>query len=105
MTICSPCANNKTKILKYRKYMFMYGLLSVLYALEWHEARENYEECGYIVDAIREQETRLGITLGTRITSELIQTVIDGYKPFGLTGKNAVENSRYYSELIIEETK
>ena len=34
---------------------------------------------------------------------ETISEVIEGYKPFGLTGINAIENSKYYSELIVKE--
>ena len=90
-----------TKI--YRKYMFMYGILSVLYVLEYFEFDENYEECQKIIDAIKEQEKALDTTLFSTITTETIKEVVDIYKKFNLTGKNAIENSKYYATLILKE--
>ena len=93
----------KTTTLHYRKYMFMYGILSVLFVLEFFEQNENYEECQKIIDAIKEQEKILGETLFTTINTETIKEVVESYKKFNLTGENAIENSKYYSELIINE--
>jgi hypothetical protein len=90
-----------TKI--YRKYMFMYGILSVLYVLEYFEFDENYKECQKIIDAIKEQEKALDITLFSTITTETIKEVVESYKKFNLTGKNAIENSKYYATLILKE--
>lgn len=97
--------NNKisTTPLHYRKYMFMYGILSVLFVLEHYKEIEEYEECKKIIDAIKEQERSLDIKLFTTITPETIKETIEVYKKFNLTGENAVENSKYYSELIIDE--
>ena len=39
----------------YRNYMFMYGILSVLFVLKYYENNEEYEECQKIIDAIKEQ--------------------------------------------------
>jgi len=93
----------KTTTLHYRKYMFMYGILSVLFVLEYFEFDENYLECQKIIDAIKEQEKILGEVLFTTITVDTINEVVDSYRKFNLTGKNAVENSKYYSTLIIKE--
>lgn len=93
----------KTTTLHYRKYMFMYGILSVLFVLEYFEFDENYEECQKIINSIKEQEKILGENLFTTITTETIKEVIESYKKFNLTGKNEIENSRYYSTLIIKE--
>ena len=71
--------------------------------MQFFEHIENYEECKKIIDAIKEQEKILNVELFTVINKENIQTVIDGFKPFGLTGNKAVENSIYYSELIVTE--
>lgn len=90
---------------KYRIQIFKYGILSLLFVLEHFEKEENYEECQNIIDAIRLQEERLDIKLFTVINEKTIQEVINSYKSFGLTGINAVENSQYYAELIIEELK
>lgn len=92
-----------TTTLHYQKYMFMYGILSVLFVLEYYEFEEEYEECQKIIDSISEQEKRLDITLFTTITVETIKEVVQTYKKFNLTGKHAVENSKYYSTLIIKE--
>jgi hypothetical protein len=93
----------ETTLKNYRVYLFTYGILSVLFALQYFEDLEDYDECQKIIDAIREQEERLNIKLFTVINKETISEVIEGYKPFGLTGINAIENSKYYSELIIKE--
>lgn len=81
----------------------MYGILSVLFVLYYYEEREEFEECQKIIDAIKEQEQRLEITLFTTITPEVINEVVENYKNFNLTGENAVENSIYYSSLILNE--
>ena len=95
----------KTTTLHYRKYMFMYGILSVLFVLEYFEFNENYEECQKIIDAIKEQEKILGETLFTTITKDTIKEVIESYRKFNLTGINAIENSKYYATLILKEIK
>ena len=93
----------KTTTLHYRKYMFMYGILSVLFVLEYFEFNENYEECQKIIDAIKEQEKILGETLFTTITKDTLKEVVESYRKFNLTGKNAIENSKYYATLILKE--
>lgn len=93
----------KTTIAHYRIYMFTYGLLSVLFVLKHFESLEMFEECQKIIDAIKEQEQRLNVKLFTVINKEVINEVIETYNKFNLTGENAVENSKYYSELIIKE--
>jgi len=92
-----------TTLKNYRVYLFTYGILSVLFALHYFEDLEDYDECQKIIDAIREQEERLNVKLFTVINKETISEVIEEYKPFGLTGINVIENSKYYSELIIKE--
>ena len=64
---------------------------------------ENYKECQKIIDAIKEQEKILDTRLFSTITNETIKEVVDNYKKFNLTGKNAIENSKYYATLIIKE--
>ncbi len=93
----------KTTTLHYRKYMFMYGILSVLFVLEYFEFDENYEECQKIIDAIKEQEKALDTTLFTTITKDTLKEVVESYRKFNLTGINAIENSKYYATLILKE--
>lgn len=91
------------KLAHYRKYIFTYGILSVLFVLKHFEENEQYEECQKIIDAIKEQEEKLNITLFTTITKDNIELVIEVYKKFNLAGKNVIENSKYYSLGIIKE--
>ena len=97
--------NYKTEIAHYRIYMFTYGILSVLYVLKHFEDLENYEECQKIIDAIKEQEQRLDIKLFTVINKNTVNEVVETYKKFNMTGENALENSKYYSDIIVDEIK
>jgi hypothetical protein len=92
-----------TNYIKYRKYMFKYGILSILFVLEHFEENENFEECKNIIDTIKKEEERLGIKLFTNITQESIEIVKVAYRKFSMTGLNVIENSKYYSLEIIEE--
>lgn len=92
-----------TTTLIYRKYMFMYGVLSVLHVLDYYVFEENYEECQKIIDAIKEQEEKLNTKLFTTITEQTIKEVKEVYSKFNLTGENALEHSKYYATLILEE--
>lgn len=92
-----------TTTLLYRKYMFMYGVLSVLHVLDYYVFEENYEECQKIIDAIKEQEEKLNTKLFTTITEQTIKEVKEVYSKFNLTGDNALEHSKYYATLILKE--
>lgn len=87
----------------YKKYMFYYGILTILFILEHFEQEENYEECHKIIEAIKQQEKYLDIKLFTRMTNESISLVIETYKKFNLTGENAVENSKHYAQIFIDK--
>lgn len=92
-----------TKILNYRKYIFMYGIISIILVLEFFEQQEDFEECQIIVKAIREQEEIIGAKLYTRITEDCIKDVTKSYKKYNMTGENALENSKFYATKIIKE--
>ena len=83
--------------------MFMYGILSILYVLEYYELKEEYAECQKIIEAIKEQEEFIGTKLFTEINQTNIKEIISTYQKFNLTGINAIENSKWYSTLIIKE--
>ena len=93
--------NTTTK--HYRKYMFIYGIMTVINVLEYYEFEEEYEECQKILEAIKEQEEILGITLFTRNSKECLKEVVETYKKHNLTGLNAISNSKYYATLVIKE--
>lgn len=46
----------KTTPLHYRKYMFMYGITTIINVLKYFEEKEDFEECYKIISAIKEQE-------------------------------------------------
>lgn len=92
-----------TTVQHYRLYMFSYGIISVLMVMKRFEKLEQFEECQKIIDAIREQEKRLEIKLFTEINLESINDVKKSYQYFALTGKNIINNSKYYMDLIIDE--
>ena len=81
----------------------MYGILSALFVLEYLQEMEQYEECQKIIDAIQEQNRRLECNLPTHREELKIKDVVSVYKKTGLMGINHFENSKYYSELIINE--
>lgn len=93
----------KTTILHYRKYMFIYGILSVLFVLEHFEKEENYEECEKIMKSIKEQEKILNLPLFSVVTDETINEVVESYRRFNLKPEQIIEKSKYYSELILKE--
>ena len=92
-----------TTTLLYRKYMFMYGVLSVLHVLDYYVFEENYEKSQKIIDAIKEQEEKLNTKLFTTITEQTIKEVKEVYSKFNLTGNDALEHSKYYATLILKE--
>ena len=87
----------------YEKKMWMYGILTLLYVMEFFIEVENYEECKKIVDAIHSIEKRLGQKLFTEINKDTIKEVIGAYKRLGLTGQNAEHNHRFYADILINE--
>lgn len=97
-------ANTFTTTLEhYRKYIFMYGIMTVLYVLEYYESIEEFEECQKIIDAIKKQEERLGIKLYTRNNDECLKEVLSMYKDYNVTGEQVINISKYYATLVIEE--
>lgn len=86
----------------YESLIFQFGILTVLFVLEYYQSIEDYEECKNIIDALDRIESERGIKLPRRIDEETELIVIHSYKKFNMTGKNAVHNSRYYADLIIK---
>lgn len=93
----------KTTTKDYKRFIFTYGILSVLYVIEYYEFDEEYEECQKIIDAIREIETTLDTTIFTTITAEAVKEVIESYKQFNMSGENVIGKSKMYCTLIIKE--
>lgn len=93
----------ETTHLHYSKYIFQYGIITVIFLLETLEKMEEYEECKKIMDAVKYNEDRLSIKLHTRFSEDLLDEVIETYKKHNLTGKNVVENSMYCAGLIMNE--
>lgn len=87
----------------YRRCLFSYGILSILFVLEKLIDMEKYEECKKIIDVIEEQEGLLKIKLPRKRSELKVKDVIYIYKKMGLTGGNHYENSKHYSEIMINE--
>ena len=90
------------KIVFYKKFLFEFGILSILYALEFFCEEENYEECQIIIDTIKSEESRLDIILPKVINNDTIKEVKETYKKFNMTGENAIVNSKHYASVIID---
>lgn len=88
---------------EYKRHIFSYGIISVLYVLEHYEKNENYEECSKIIEAIDFVKDDLGIVLPTTITQSYINHVINLFSQFGLTGNNAPDCYKYYAQDIIDK--
>lgn len=58
----------RKKTTHYKRFQFVYGLYSLLIALEFFEAEENFVECHYILKAIRENEKECRDVYPKRIT-------------------------------------
>ncbi len=98
----------KTTIQQYQHYIFMYGILSVLYTGQFFESIEEYEECQKIIDAItglNEKYSFDGYDFGlpTRISDFDMKECIAVYQKSKLTGVYHIENSKHYSKIIIQE--
>ena len=83
--------------------MFTYGILTVIFTLEHFESIEDYEECKIIMEAIKEQERYLNCKLPSKYSKEAMDMVIETYKSFGLTGRNAEINHREYALQFISK--
>jgi hypothetical protein len=83
--------------------MFKYGILTVLYILKYFESIEEYEECDKIIKSIKHAENLIDEKLFTKINNDTINIVIEEYKKKNLTGKYAVENSKYMAKILINE--
>ena len=87
----------------YRKIMYRYGLLTLLFLLDYYEEDEDYHQCHEIYTCIRREEAYLGTELGTRYTDEVLKNVKASYKKAGMTGIHAVENSMLYATLLRDQ--
>ena len=87
----------------YEKKIWMYGVLTILYVMEFFVEVENYEECKKIVDSIHAIEKRLGQKLFTEINKDTLKEVIKSYNNCGFTGENAEHNHKIYADALIDE--
>lgn len=95
----------ETSVKLYRKYMFMYGIISVLFVLKHFEETEDYEECKKIIDSIREQEERLECKFPTVINKEAVQEVLTYFKKSEISEERLLDMCEYYSTIILREIK
>jgi hypothetical protein len=84
----------------YSTLMFKYGLLAVLYALEYFEEQENYEECHKIIQAIEYQEKRLDTTCEKRVTKKAVLGTIEAHKKWD--SKEVIESYKRYGKEVVK---
>lgn len=89
----------------WRKWTFDYGILAVLYALDYFEVREDFEECAKIIDAIKEREIHFDEKLPKRLNSDVIQLVLDSTKNDPERKDNTLELYKKRALKIIESIK
>lgn len=92
----------------YEKYVYAYGVGSVLFVLEFFEKTEKYEECQKIINAIHSIEDVFKdkeYKLPTRIDKEGIQFVMEGFKLLKMypTEEEIVDRAIKYGSIILEE--
>ncbi len=87
----------------YYKFIFQYGILTILIVLDYLINNEDYEECQEIEIAISKCESRLNLKFKRTIDGELLQLVESNYKKFGLTEENIFSNSLVYAESILND--
>lgn len=57
----------RKKVTHYSNIMWIYGLYSLLIALDYFESVENYDECNYIKKGIEHNEKITGVELYKRL--------------------------------------
>lgn len=87
---------------KYRKYIFNYGILSVLHVLKHYEEQENYEECAEIINAINYLNETLDAELPSVITEEYVKFVVSKFKESVAFAKNVPRCYEWYAQDIIQ---
>ena len=86
----------------YKDKCFKYGILSLLILLDVFVEEENYEECAFIINAIREMNTDYKLNLSTEINKETISDVIKEIKNITGIDKTDIDLLFKYS-LYAEE--
>jgi hypothetical protein len=87
----------------YRHYLYLYGVLTLLYALSWFESMEDYEECMKIRDAILSHNSEFQGNLPLRNSKEAIQYVVKSYQQMGSNAFQAEERHQAYALSMIAE--
>ena len=88
----------------YKNLILSYGIITILIVLQELEAKQNFEECQKIINAINSVNKYLEIELPTHITTDAIEEVIKDYLSFNIktdTDK-VMQQSTFYAQEIIE---
>lgn len=78
----------KTNVEDYKKFIINLSIVPTLILLKKFEDLELYEECGKIISAIELLNKKVLIYKETKLTDELIDSVIDDYRKMGLPDMN-----------------
>ena len=87
----------------YRMQLFQYGILSSLYAIQYFEKEEEFEQCGMILEAIEIQKVRLDTWFPTRLDDEAMNFVLREHKDKPRINKAWLEDThKYYAEFVMK---
>lgn len=82
---------------KYRLGLISFGIAPLLILHKEYEEKEMYEECGYILDAINEQNCNFPeLKLPTKYSKDTIPDWVQEFNKLGYSGEIAVSNIDVY---------
>lgn len=93
----------KTNKESYAKYIPVYGILTLLYALDVKERQQDFEECSKIRDAIAMFNKKYEMDLPTYLNGEAIEYVITSLNIVGGSSNIAMENYKYYAVMMLSD--
>lgn len=93
---------------KYKKYYYTYGILTLLYVLDYFESIEDYEECNDILKAIEYTSILTEEPNFTRLSNQAIDDYVLLFNEYSsgkkeITKEDIVNTCKIYAELIIIE--
>lgn len=91
--------------LKYKSYLFNYGIITVLKLLNHYIEIEEYEECSKIVAAIDERNKALDDNLPKELTENTYKIVLDFFnkKEPKININWLEEKTDYYRDMILQK--
>lgn len=88
------------KTQKYRKALFAYGFLTLLYLLNEFEQEENFEECEAILTVLTWCNSKFNTEIPTKGGKEAIAYFRKEMKERGLKGDTIISNIPFYAKEV-----